>query len=156
MNASRGLGMALVALALTGLSPRASVAQPMSPPISALKGPQPAPVERSAVVAPAPDPAFAILAVGATGINVPVRLAICGVGDVLGFFMGSVLRLPLWILTLGDYLASTEALDRAGNSIIETACEGSLVVTPEQVREWTRPAEGVAIPGRRVTTAEGQ
>jgi len=152
MRASRWLGVSLVASVLGGLLTQVSLAQSISPPVSSSQAPQPAPAERSPV---APDSAFAVVAVGATGLNFLARHAMCGVGDVLGFFTGSVLRAPLWILTLGDRLASTEALDRVGNSIIETACDGPLAVTPEQVKTWTRPAEGVAI-GPRATMAEGQ
>ena len=58
----------------------------------------------------------------------------CIVGDVLGFSVGSVLRWPVWALTLGDTIGSSEGFDRAGNAILEVACDAPWVFNPEYIK----------------------
>ncbi len=50
----------------------------------------------------------------------------CVVGDVLGFFVGSVLRATVWAATIGDRVGSSEPLDRLGLDIVAAACWGPL------------------------------
>lgn len=104
---------------------------------------------------PAPDSFYAASAVVATGLNIPRQQAICGVGEILGFLVGSVMRLPVWALTLGDRLGSSEALDTLGTSIVEKACDGPWILTADQMKGLARSLEGKAMAERAAATSEG-
>jgi hypothetical protein len=140
-----------VSALLIGLFPAVALAQSAGPVTSTADEPRPAAVKP----APAPDALYDVAAVVATGVNIPVRQAICGVGEVLGFFVGSVARLPVWALTLGDRLGSSEPLSRAGTSIVEKACDAPWIVTGDEMRALGRPLEGTAMPASTGETSGG-
>ncbi len=149
------LGVSLLTLLLIGLVTAAGLAQPLTAPASPPLQRQSAPWESAEVTAHAPDFLFSAAAVVATGFNIPVRHAICGVGEVVGFFAGSVLRLPVWALTLGDRLGSSEPLDRFGASVIEKACDGPLILAADQLKGFAPTLEGMASVERPAATREG-
>ena len=155
MTTNPWLGVSLLMLVLTGVLPPAGLAQPLPTPASPLQGSQPAPVEPAPVMAPVPDSFYPVAAVVATGLNIAAREVMCGVGEVLGFFTLAVIRLPVWALTLGDRFGSSEGLDRLGTSIIENACDGPWIVTPDQMKELARPLEGRAMAGQPAAESEG-
>ncbi|OGL20392.1 MAG: hypothetical protein A3F92_10975 [Candidatus Rokubacteria bacterium RIFCSPLOWO2_12_FULL_71_22] len=81
-------------------------------------------------------------AVVATVATLPHRAVSCVIGDVIGFFVGSALRVPLAPAAAAG-LRGSEGLDRLGQNVVQVACTDDLVVTAEHFREW-RPAAGSA------------
>jgi len=69
----------------------------------------------------------------ATVLTLPHRAVACFVGDVVGFFAGSVARVPLSPATAAGFL-SAESFDRAGRTFVEIGCADSLVVTEDHFR----------------------
>lgn len=60
----------------------------------------------------------------------PAMTVKCLSGDILGFFVGSVVRVPVLAATLGNPTGISEGLDRLGTTIVGKACSGSLFVSP--------------------------
>ena len=140
MTGSRWVRASVATLLLSGFVPPSASAQTL-PAAGSPGQTSPAPVEP--VVPAAPDAVYSGGAVVATGFNIFAREVRCGVGEILGFFTLSLIRLPVWAVTLGDRIGSSEPLDRLGNSIIEKACEGPWIITTEQIRQG-QPPEGRA------------
>lgn len=90
----------------------------------------------TAEVPPLSEPAHDAKAVMARLATFPQRLAWCVLGEVLGFFVGSVVRVPVWAATAGDRVGSSEGLDRLGTTIVEYGCGDSLIVTAEDLKRW--------------------
>ena len=74
----------------------------------------------------------------------PARTAKCLSGDILGFFVGSVFRVPVWPATLGDRMGIGEGLDRLGRTIAGKACSGSLFISPEDIKRMELSPEPMA------------
>lgn len=74
----------------------------------------------------------------------PVMTAKCLSGDVAGFFVGTVFRLPVWTATLGDRTGIGEGLDRLGTTIVGEACSGSLYMSPEDLKRVEPSPEPMA------------
>ena len=91
-----------------------------------------------------PEPVYEAGAFIATLTALPFRLAWCTVGDMVGFAVGTVLRLPVWTATAGERLASGEGLDSVGRAVVETTCPDSLVVTPTDLKQWQSPTISTA------------
>jgi hypothetical protein len=113
---------------MIGLFPGFASAQWREPLTLNPDGPQP----RDAT--PPPGSLATAGAVVATGVNIPLQTGVCGIGDVLGFFVGVVARLPVWALSLGDRVGTSEPLDRFGATVVENACDNPRLIAPEQVR----------------------
>jgi len=130
----------LVAMVLlSGFVPPSASAQMLPAAVSAPRETSAPPA--APATTPAEDAVYAGAAVVASGVNIAAREVLCGVGDIVGFFTLAVIRLPVWVVTLGDRFGSSKPLDRLGNSIIEKACEGPWIVTTEQVKALGRPLE---------------
>ena len=144
MTTTQWVGVSVAILLLSGFMPPAATGQTPSGAASARQTFS-TPAEPGA--APAPDAVYAGAAVVATGANIAVRELLCSVGNIVGFFTLAVIRLPVWAVTLGDRVGSSEPLDRLGNAIVEKACEGPWIVTTEQVKalEQAPSAQGPSI-----------
>jgi len=141
MNGARLAAGALVALLLTGTAAHAQEAiRGISVfPEAETKGviPNttiPAPLEFSSV-------AQAVLV---NVFVVPAMTAKCLSGDVLGFFVGSVLRGPVLAATFGNPTGISEGLDRLGTTLVGKACSGSLFVSPRDLKRAEPSSEQVA------------
>jgi len=74
----------------------------------------------------------------------PAMAVKCLSGDILGFFVGSVFRVPVWTATLGDRTGISERLDRLGTTIAGKACSGSLFVSPGDLKRVEPSPEPMA------------
>jgi hypothetical protein len=97
-------------------------------------------------VPPASDEFYSGAAVAATVLSYPVHVVMCGLGNIAGFFTLAVVRLPVWVATLGDRYGSSERLSQIGNSIIDRACIQPRSVTGEQMKDLAHGGEGKATP----------
>jgi hypothetical protein len=121
---------------LSGFVPPAASAQTLPAAASSPRETSAPPVEPASP--PSADAVYAGAAVVASGANIAAREVLCGVGEIFGFFTLAVIRLPVWVVTLGDRYGSSQPLDRLGNAIIEKACDGPWIVTADQVKALGR------------------
>jgi len=91
-----------------------------------------------------PELSYVVGAVVANMFTFPLMTARCLSGDVLGFLVGSVVRVPVWAATLGDRTGIGEGLDRVGTTIVEKTCSGSLFMSPEVFKRAERSPEPTA------------
>jgi hypothetical protein len=144
MTAVRWTAMWLVLTLVIASMPETGTAQLVSPG-AVPSPPSPAPAPAS-TAPPASDEFYAGAAVAATALSFPAHVVVCGLGNIAGFFTLAVIRLPVWVATLGDHYGSSEPLSRIGNSIIERACGEPWSVTGEQMKDLARGGEGKATP----------
>jgi hypothetical protein len=137
MSAGRWVRAWVAMLLLSGFVPPAASGQAVP---AAASSPREAPAAPAPpAIPPAEEAVYTGAAVVASGANIAAREVLCGVGEIVGFFTLAVIRLPVWAATMGDRFGSSKPLDRLGNSIIEKACEGPWIVTPEQIKALGRP-----------------
>jgi len=74
----------------------------------------------------------------------PAMAVKCLSGDILGFFVGSVVRVPVLAATLGNPTGISEGLDRLGMTIVGKACSGSLFVSPGDLKRVEPSPEPMA------------
>lgn len=136
----------LAALLIAGPLALPSHAQEPVRGISLFPGPETRGVVPKAEVPPLPESAYVAAAFLASLATFPHRVTWCLLGEGLGFFVGSVLRVPVWIATAGDRLGSSEGLDRLGTAMVETGCGDSLVVTSGDLKRWQPQEERATAP----------
>ena len=127
MNGACLAACGLVALLLTG--PPAHAQEPIRG-ISVFPEAETTGVIPNTTISEPPEFSYVVDAVLAKGFMFPAMTVKCLSGDILGFFVGSVFRVPVWTATLGDRTGIGERLDRLGTTIVEKACSESLFMSP--------------------------
>lgn len=77
-----------------------------------------------------PELSYVVEAVLANVFRSSAMRVTCLSGDILGFFVGSVFRVPVWTATLGDRTGIGKGLDRLGTTIVEKACSEFRFMSP--------------------------
>ena len=131
----------LAALLLTGPLALPSYGQEPVRGISLFPGPETEGVVPKAEVPPLPESAYVAAALLASLVTLPQLEAWCVASEILGFFVGSVLRVAVWTATFGDQVGSSEGLDRLGRAVVENGCGYSLIVTVEDLKKGQPPEE---------------
>ncbi|MBI1846547.1 MAG: hypothetical protein HY294_02585 [Candidatus Rokubacteria bacterium] len=105
------------------------------------------PVPETQAVAPGPEVRSPDESVNdpraiATRLAFPPLMGACLAGDIIGFWIGSVggslVRLPVWIATLG-HATGGEWLDNLGTTVVATTCWDTVYVPAPDLRAL-RPA----------------
>jgi len=125
MNGAYLAAGALVALLLTGTLAHAQ--HPVRG-ISVFPEAETEGVIPSTIIPEPPEFSYVVGAVIANTFMFPAMTATCVSGDILGFFVGSLFRVPVSAATLGDRAGVGEGLDRLGTTIAWNACSVPVLV----------------------------